>query len=181
MLCSPTPSFCLFDSVWSRSSCCSRPLVPSFHGCAAARGPPYASPRSYGSRVSCSGDMVCSVWRCLRGSRRCCVSCVAAANGSGRSETGGPCSPTHRRPEWFRFFEGEGGAKGDGSNKSESKRTDSMSCHEEFEAVRRHKSRVLNYVKAMLMCKSLRVTSSMAIIFPPTSFRPWRPGQRSRT
>ncbi|XP_044387145.1 uncharacterized protein [Triticum aestivum] len=95
MLCSPTPSFCLFDSVWSRSSCCSRPLVPSFHGCAAARGPPYASPRSYGS--SCSGDMVCSVWRCLRGSRRCCVSCVAAANGSGRSETGGPCSPTHRR------------------------------------------------------------------------------------
>ncbi|XP_037459413.1 uncharacterized protein LOC119330408 isoform X2 [Triticum dicoccoides] len=52
--------------------------------------------------------------------------------------------------------------KGDGSNKSESK-------------IRRHKSWVLNYVKAMLMCKSLRVTSSMSIIFPPTSFRPWRP------
>ncbi|XP_037404867.1 uncharacterized protein LOC119267560 isoform X5 [Triticum dicoccoides] len=102
--------------------------------------------------------------------------------GSGRSETGGPCSPTHRRPEWFRFSEGEGGAeRGWEQQESESKRTDSMSCHEEFEAVRRHKSRVLIYVKAMLMCKSLRVTSSMAIIFPPTSFRPWRPGQRSRT
>ncbi|XP_037404868.1 uncharacterized protein LOC119267560 isoform X6 [Triticum dicoccoides] len=90
--------------------------------------------------------------------------------GSGRSETGGPCSPTHRRPEWFRFSEGEGGAeRGWEQQESESK------------TVRRHKSRVLIYVKAMLMCKSLRVTSSMAIIFPPTSFRPWRPGQRSRT
>ena len=59
--------------------------------------------------------------------------------------------------------------------------TDGMSCHEEFEAVRRHKSRVLNYVKAMLMCKSLRVTSSMAIIFPPTSFRPWRQGNANNS
>ncbi|KAM3228080.1 hypothetical protein ACQJBY_059665 [Aegilops geniculata] len=50
-LLSDTIFICLFDSVWSRSSSCSRPPVPSFHGCAAARGPPYASPRSYGSRL----------------------------------------------------------------------------------------------------------------------------------
>ncbi|XP_037435666.1 uncharacterized protein LOC119302725 isoform X2 [Triticum dicoccoides] len=104
--------------------------------------------------------MVCSVWRCLRGRRRCLV--VSLRSLLANSQT------VVLRPVKKEFSEGEGGAEGDGSNQSESKK---------FEAVRRHKSRVLNYVKAMLMCKSLRVTSSMAIIFPPTSFRPWRPGE----